>query len=182
MSKLVKRLVSRDIASRLEGVQDAILVNVIGMNSSSTFAIRKLLREKGIQMLVVKRSLAFRATEASALQPGFAKAEGSIAVVWGCEDFVSLAKEITAIQKSNMFAKFEIKGGVLDGEALAGEKIAEVSKWPSRREQIALLLGQVLSPGATLSAQLLGPARLLASQVKKIGEGAEASENVEPAS
>lgn len=182
MSKLVKRLVSRDIASRLEGVQDAILVNVIGMDSGSTFSIRKVLREKGIQMLVVKRSLAHRATESTSLQPAFSNVEGSIAVVWGCEDFVSLAKEITSIQKSNKFAKFEVKGGVLDGEALSGEKVAEVSKWPSRREQIALLLGQMLSPGATLSAQLLGPGRLLASQVEKIGEEATPAEPAESAS
>ncbi len=173
MSKLVKRLVSRDILNRLDGVNDAILVNVIGMESGATFLIRKTLREKGIQMLVVKRSLAFRATDKTNLQPAFASCEGSIAVVWGCEDFVSLAKEITTIEKRGGFAKFEIKGGVLDGEGMDANKVRAVSKWPSRQEQISLLLGQILSPGTNLVGQIVGPGRKLASQVKKHIENQE---------
>jgi len=176
MSKLVKRLVSRDISNRLEGVQDAILVNVIGMESGPTFNIRKTLREKGIQMLVVKRSLAFRATDSTSLQPAFALSEGSVAIVWGCDDFVSLAKEITLIEKRGGFAKFEIKGGVLDGEGLNAEKVRAISKWPSRQEQISLLLGQILSPGTNLVGQILGPSRKLAGQIKKHAENQEGTE------
>jgi large subunit ribosomal protein L10 len=48
-----------------------------------------------------------------------------------------------------------------------------VSKWPSRQEQISMLVGQILSPGAQLSAALLGPGRMLNSQIKKIGEEKE---------
>jgi ribosomal protein L10 len=173
MSKLVKRLVSRDISSRLDGVKDAILVNVIGMESGATYNIRKALRDKGIGMLVVKRSLAYRATESTTLQPAFANVAGSIAVVWGCEDFVSLAKEITTFEKRGGFAKFEIKGGVMDGEALDADKVRAISKWPSRTEQIAMLLGQILSPGSNLVGQILGPSRTIAGQVKKHIENLE---------
>jgi hypothetical protein len=35
------------------------------------------------------------------------------------------------------------------------------------------LVGQILSPGANLSALLLGPGKMLNSQIKKKGEGAE---------
>jgi large subunit ribosomal protein L10 len=173
MSKLVKNLVSRDISNRLAGVQDAILVNVIGMESEATYLIRKTLRERGIGMLVVKRSLAARATEGTTLRPAFSDVTGSIAVAWGCEDFVSLAKAITELADGGKFAKFEIKGGVMDGDALTAEKVKAVSKWPSRREQIALLVGQILSPGSNLAGQVAGPGRKLASQVKKHMENQE---------
>ena len=56
---------------------------------------------------------------------------------------------------------------------LTAEEVKEVSKWPSREEQLSLLMGQILGPGATLSAQLLGPGKLVASQVKQKGEGEE---------
>lgn len=173
MSKYVKNLISGDILRRLDGVSDAILVNVIGMNSSSTYSIRKLLRDKKIHMLVVKRSLAARATEGTSLRPMFAEREGSMAIVWGSEDFVSLAKEIAAIDKLKTFEKFEIKGGVMDGDALTAEKVLAISKWPNRIEQISMLVGQVLSPGRTLLGQLLSPGGKLASQIEKMVEKQE---------
>ena len=36
-----------------------------------------------------------------------------------------------------------------------------------------MLVGQILSPGATLSGQLVGPARKIAGQVKKMIENLE---------
>jgi large subunit ribosomal protein L10 len=173
MSKYVKNLISNEIKNRLEGVDDAIVVNVIGMDSDSTFRLRKLFREKGISILVVKRSLANRAAEDTPLRALFSEKVGSVAVVWGCEDFVSLAKEMAAVVKSGEFEKFELKGGVMDGDALSGDEVMAVSKWPNREEQIALLVGQILAPGANLSAQLMGPGSKLASQVKQLVEDKE---------
>ena len=177
MSKYVKKLLTSEIQNRLEGVQDAIIADVIGMNSDATFRIRKLLREKNIQMLVVKRSIASRAAEQTSLRPLFEEKQGSVAVVWGCEDFVSLAKEVAAVVKNEQqFPKFTLKGGVMDGEGLSAEQVLAVSKWPSRQEQIALLVGQILGPGSTLSAQLLGPGSKLAGQIKKLVEDKEGQE------
>lgn len=178
MSKFVKNLVTRDIAKKLAGVQDAVLVNVIGMESLSTYQLRKTLRESNLGVLVVKQSLAARATEGTSLRPAFGNTAGSVAVVWGAEDFVSLAKAITKLEKNPAFPKFEIKGGVMDGEALSAEKVKAISKWPSRTEQIAILVGQILSPGSNLVGQLVGPGRKLASQVKKIVENQEGSDAV----
>ncbi len=174
MSKYVKNLISSEIQNRLDGVNDAIVVDVIGMDSDSTFRIRKLFREKGVNMLVVKRSLAARAAgEEGSLRGLFAEKQGSVAVVWGCEDFVSLAKEIAAVIKSKEFENFELKGGVMDGEVLTPEKVLEVSKWPNREEQISLLVGQILGPGSNLSGQLLGGGSTLAGQIKKLVENKE---------
>ena len=56
---------------------------------------------------------------------------------------------------------------------LSAEDVKKVSTWPSRGEQLSLLVGQILSPGANLVAQLLGPGAKLASQVKKKSEEEE---------
>jgi large subunit ribosomal protein L10 len=176
MSKLVKKLVSRDIAHKLQGVQDAVVANVIGMTGDENYATRKALREKGIQLLVVKRTMAARATEGTSLRPAFDNQSGSLAVIWGCEDFVALVRTITKMVDSGSFPKLEIKGGVMDGEAMTADQVKKVSKWPSRQEQISMLVGQILSPGSTLSGQLVGPARKIAGQVKKMVEDREESE------
>ena len=176
MSKFVKRLISRDISSRLQGVNDAMVANIIGMSGNENYAVRKALRDKGLSLMVVKRTLASMATDGSSLRPAFDNQAGSIAVIWGGEDFVSLVKTVTGLVDSGQFPKLEIKGGVMDGESMTAEKVKEVAKWPNRQEQIALLLGQILSPGSTLSGQLVGPARKIAGQVKKIVEDREGGE------
>lgn len=180
MSKFVKDLMVRDIASRLRGVEDALLVNVIGMDANSTVVLRRELREKNIHLLVIKNSMARRATEGTPLAPAFQGTEGTLAVFWGGEDFISLAKEVARLDKSDQYAQFEARGGVMEGERLSPDRVREISRWPNRLEQLSILSGQILSPGARLSSQLLAPGGALASQVKKKAEGAsEASESAE---
>jgi large subunit ribosomal protein L10 len=173
MSKFVKELITKDLRSRLEGVDDALLVDVIGLENNKNVALRQRLRKKNIHLLVVKNSLARKATEGTRLAAAFEKASGTMALIWGGEDLISLAKEVISISEDKQYDKFIPKGGVLDGQPLAAEKVKEVSKWPTRTEQLSLLVGQILSPGAKLSSQLLGAGGKLASQIKKKGEGAE---------
>jgi large subunit ribosomal protein L10 len=175
MSKYLKNLITDDIKKRLDGVSDLLIVDIAGLEANTNVELRKKFREKNIQLLLVKNSLARRATEGTVLAPAFEGVDGSAAVVWGSEDIVSLAKEVTRLTRDKAYEKLIPKGGVMDGSKLAGEDIARVSKWPSRAEQLSLLVGQILSPGATLSAQLLGPGAKLGSQIKKKSEGEEAS-------
>ena len=183
MSKQLKSMIASEIRKRLEGVSDALLVNVIGLNSANTFALRKELRSKNLHLLVIKNSLAKRATEGLPLATAFdGSSEGSLAVVWGGEDFVSLAKEMTELHRKPEFEKCTAKGGVMDGEKITAEKVADVSKWPNRAGQISIVLGQCLSPGSKLLSQIGGPGGKLLSQIKKKSEGEEPkSEGEEPA-
>ena len=176
MSKLVKDIVTRDLRNRLDGVADAVVVSTIGMNAVTTGELRTQLAGKNIRMLVVKNSLARRASEGTSLAPLFKGAKGQVAVCWGSTDFVALVKEMVVLNAdSGKFDKFKAEGGVLDGERLGADKLKEVSKWPSREEQISLLLGQILSPGSNLAGALIGPGGKLASQIKKKGEEDEAA-------
>ncbi len=170
MSKYVKDLVTDDIKRRLDGVDDALLCNMIGLDANKTVELRKQLREKDIHVLVIKNSLARRATKGTQLAAAFENVQGAMALVWGGEDFVSLVKEITALHKDDEYEQFQAKGGVMDGEALTTEKVLEISKWPNREEQLSMLVGQILGPGAKLLSQIEAPGANLASQVKQISE------------
>jgi large subunit ribosomal protein L10 len=61
----------------------------------------------------------------------------------------------------------------MDGQPLTADQVKLVSKWPSRQEQLSILSGQILNPGAKLSSQLLGAGAKLASQIKKKSEEGE---------
>jgi len=174
MSKLVKGLITKELASKLDGVEDALLVEVLGVDANASVILRKELREKEIGLMVVKKSLARRAKEGSVLGKALDELGGSLAICWGGEDFVSLAKEITKLNDDKeAYESFVTRGGVMDGEILSADRVKEISKWPSRSEQLSLLVGQILGPGAQLSAAIKGPGATLASQVKQKSEGDE---------
>jgi large subunit ribosomal protein L10 len=175
MSKFVKDLITKDLQNRLNGVDDALLVDVIGLENNKNVALRQRLRKKNMHLLVVKNSLARRATEGTRLASAFEDAGGTLALIWGGEDIISLAKEVISISEDKEYEKVTPKGGVIDGQAIAAEQVKVVSKWPTRAEQLSILSGQILSPGAKLSSQLLGAGAKLASQIKKKGEGEEAA-------
>lgn len=181
MSKAVKELISKHLHKKLEGVNELLLVNVVGLDAIRTTALRKDLRAKKINLLVIKNSLARLATEGTALAPAFEGAAGTLAVVWGETDIVQLAKEVTRLAGDKLWAPFESRGGVLDGQRLSPAEVEAVSKWPTRQEQLSILVGQILSPGARLASQLNAAGGALVSQIKSRGEEEESAPSAEPA-
>lgn len=173
MSKLVKNLVTEDLRKQLSGVTDALLVNVVGLDAIRTTKLRKDLRAKNIKLEVIKNSLARRATEGTPLAAAFQGVEGTLAIVWGASDIVSLAKEITRLAGLKEYEKLTARGGAMDGAKLSPEEVKQVSAWPSREEQLSLLVGQILSPGAKLASQLTSLGGAVASQIKQRVEDLE---------
>jgi large subunit ribosomal protein L10 len=173
MSKYVKQLLSGHFRQQWQGVEAALLVNVSGMNPNASMKLRRELRQKNMQLLMVKNSLARQAAADTPLAAAFEGLKTSTAVVWGGDDVVSLAKEVVRLARVPAYAPFGPLGGVMEGERLSGDDVVKISKWPSRKEQLSILVGQMLAPGAKLSSQLLGPGGKLASQIKKKTEGTE---------
>ncbi|MDR3183239.1 MAG: 50S ribosomal protein L10 [Planctomycetaceae bacterium] len=170
MSKFVKQLLTDSIAKRLDGVQYLMLVGLTGIDANKNKNLRADLAAKGIDLMVIKNSLARRATEGTVLAAGFKDMAGAYALAWGSADIVSLAKELVKLTKDKNLQGFEIRGAVLDGEVLVAEKAVEVSKWPTREEQIAIILGQILGVGAKLSGQFIAFGGKIASQIKQIAD------------
>ena len=176
MSKFVKNIITEELKKRLAGVENALLVNIVGMEVNDSNRLRSALAAKDIRVMVVKNSLAARATEGTSLSAAFQGLTGSTAVCYGATDIVALAKELVKVSKDKQFAKLALLGGVLDGEAFAADKVVEISKWPTREEQIAILVGQIVGVGSTLSSQLLSGGANLASQIKQLADKEESAE------
>ena len=173
MSKYVKNLITDYLRQRLADVDDALVVDVVGLDAGASNRLRTELQSKDISLMVVKNSLAARATEGTPLGPMFEGLTGTAAVCWGSEDVVGLAREVTRLTREAAYEGFRTRGGVMEGERLSSEQVDAVSKWPSRQEQLSLLLGQILGPGADLASQLTGPASTLAGQIDQKAEESE---------
>jgi large subunit ribosomal protein L10 len=166
MSKLVKNMLIDDLRHRLEGVGEVILVSLGRLDARQTTELRHTLRKKRIHLQLVKNSLARLATSGTPLAPAFTETEGMLAVAWGGEDVVDLAKEIDRIAGLKEFEGFECRGGALDGSRLGTDDVKQVAKWPTRSEQLSLLSGQISSLASLLAGQIVSAGGTLAGQIK----------------
>lgn len=167
MSKQVKEMVMDELRRRLDGARDLLVVDVSRMDAFSTNKLRLSFRDKQINMLTVRNSLAKRVLDevGPALEPVL---EGPSTLVWGGQDVVALSKEIT--RWADQIEHFNVKGGVVEGGRLDTEGVKRLSKSPSREELISQIAGAILGPGGQLAAALLGPGAMLASQIKSLSE------------
>ncbi len=173
MSKAIKDMLVDDLKGRLAGVGDVIVVSLGKLDAQKTTQLRQSLRKKRISLQLVKNSLARRAMAGTPLAPAFEQAEGMLAIAWGGEDVVDLAKELDRLQGVKDFEGFECRGGALDGSRLDAGDVKRVAKWPTRAEQLSILSGQISSLGGRLSGQILAAGGMLAGQLKSRVEDLE---------
>ena len=173
MSKLVKNMLVDDLRSRLDGVGDVIVVSVGRLDAVKTALLRQTLRKKRIHLQLVKNSLARRATAGTPLAPAFSSTEGRLAIAWGAEDVVDLAKELDRLTGVKDFEGFEFRAGALDGLHLNATEVKAVAKWPTRGEQLSILSGQILSLGSILAGQIGSVGGVLAGQISSRVEDLE---------
>jgi large subunit ribosomal protein L10 len=178
MSKKVKSLIEKDMATRLDGIEAVGVLNPRGIGAIANNQIRRRLREQKMRMTVVKNTLVARATAGGKLK-GFEKLlDGPSALVYGKGVSISaIARALLAEKKTLEDNKgaMEIRGAFFDGEVYVGDKgIETASKLPTREEAIAAVIAAMLGPGKKLAGALKGPGGMLGGILKTIQEKAPA--------
>jgi large subunit ribosomal protein L10 len=174
MSKVVKQLMIADLQASLGDCREVLVVDVSKVDAVSTNKWRLGLQKKQIRVMGVKNALAAKALEDIGLKGIRDVLKGPSAIVWGGEDIVALAREITDAVKS--VQKLEIKGGAIGETSLTSAQVDSLSKSPGRRELLAQIAGLIRSPGARLAGAIQGPGGKLAGCVKAIGDKEEGGE------
>ena len=172
MSKLVKDLITKELTSRLNGLDGVAVINPRGINATKNNLIRRRLHAKGLRMMVVKNTLARRAAEGTPLN-GFDKLlDGPSAVIYGKESLPTIARVVLDEKKAD--DTIELRGIFFAGEIYPGAKgVEQVSKLPTREEAIGLIMSAILGPGAKLAGALKGPGGKLGGILKAIQDKAK---------
>lgn len=181
MSKFVKNLITRDVADRFKEVEALGVINPRGINATKNNQIRRRLYEKGIEVTVVKNSLAKRALAAGRLKGFEQLLEGPCALVYGKVSISQVARALLDEKKGE--EKLELRGIFFDGEIYSGQNGVEtVSKLPTREEAIGQIVAAMLGPGKKLAGALKGPGGKLGGILKTIEEKApKGDESAAPA-
>lgn len=176
MSRKVKDLVTKELTTRLKGVESVAVINPRGINAIKTNQMRRRLREKGLRMTVVKNTLAKRAVSDGSKIKGFdALLDGPSAVIYGQASISAVARLLLDEKKND--ETIELRGIFFDGETYVGEKgVQQVSKLPTREEAIGQVIALVLSPGKNLAGVFKGQAGKIASIIKTIEDKAKEKE------
>jgi large subunit ribosomal protein L10 len=172
MSKKVKSLIEKDLASRFSPLEGIAVVNPRGIGAIKNNAMRRRLREKGLRMAVVKNTLARRASDNTKIKGFDTLLDGPSAVIYGQGSVSAIARILLDEKKAD--ETLELRGIFFDGEVYTGQEgVEQASKLPTREEAIGQVVALILAPGAKLGGIFKGQAGKVAALIKAVEERAE---------
>ena len=139
-----KQQIVNEIKEKLEKAKSAVVLDYIGISVAQADAMRKKLRDSGIDYTVYKNTLAKRAIEGTAYEGLGEILAGPSAIAISYEDATAPARVLADSIKE--FKKMEFKGGVVEGTFYDTEGIKKIASIPGRDVLIAKFMGSIQSP------------------------------------
>ena len=159
-----KKAVVAALTEQIKASCIGVIVDYKGISVADDTALRKELREAGVQYFVVKNSILKRAVEGTDLGDIASVCEGTTAIALANEDYTAAARILCKFADSH--DNFTVKSGFLDGKVVSVETITELAKLPSREVLLATVLSAFQAPIAAF-------ARAVQAIVDKDGAPAE---------
>jgi large subunit ribosomal protein L10 len=153
--KAEKAATVADLTARLKASSTAVLADYRGMTVGQMRDLRSKLRGGGIEMVVVKNTLARRAAKAAGYEPLGAELVGPIAMLFAVDDVSAPARILNDYIKANR--KMVIKAGLLEGQIIKADAVTELADLPSREILLSRLLGAMQAPLGNLASVLQAP-------------------------
>jgi large subunit ribosomal protein L10 len=154
----------------------AISTSYRGLSVAEMTALRRRMREAGVDIRVVKNTLIRIAAERAGKPDLVQIIEGPTAVIFGYDDISKPAKAITEYVRTARNT-LTITGAFLDGQVMKAAEVADLASLPSRENMIAQFVGSLQSPIAMFSGLITSVVRefagLIDARAQQLeGEGA----------
>lgn len=146
-----------------------------GLTASQMTELRRKLREKGVELVVVKNTLLGIAADNTGKAGLRQVVRGPTAVAFGYGDIVDPAKVLHQhILESKV--PLQISGAVMNGQVLSAAEVQALAVLPSKQVLMGKLVGAVIGPvyglAYVLNYHVAGLARVLEARRKQL-EGAK---------
>lgn len=161
-----KKVVVDEIKQKLEKASSVVMVNARGLTVEQDTALRKQLREAGVDYKVYKNTMvrfAIKDTQFEGLEQYL---EGPSAFAFSYEDATAAAGILSKAAKD--LKVLEFKAGVVEGITYDAEGMKAIAEIPSRDVLLSRLLGSFKSPMSSF-------ARVIKQIAEKDGEGETAA-------
>jgi len=140
-----KQALVAEVSAEVAQAQAIVLAEYRSLTVGSMTELRKLARNSGVYLRVLKNTLARRAVADTPFAGLADQMVGPLA--YGISaDPVAAAKVLSEFSKEN--DKLVIKGGAMPNVVMSSKQVADLAKMPSRQELLATLLGTMQAPVA----------------------------------
>jgi large subunit ribosomal protein L10 len=165
LNRSEKQAVIEEVTSLAASAQTLVMAEYRGITVADMTRLRSQARDKGVNLSVLKNTLARRAVAGSAFEVVADQMTGPL--IYGFSiDAVAAAKVVADFAKTN--DKLVIRAGAFGGKALDVNAVKQLANVPSKEVLLAQLCGLLMSP-ISRTAVVLG-----AVAAKKEGETAAA--------
>lgn len=168
-----KQALVADLSKRLQNACTGVVVGYEGINVADDTALRKKMREAGVEYTVVKNTLLSRAAKDANLEGLDEVLEGTTAIATSVDSYSAAAKILCEFAKKNDF--FKIKAGFVEGEVVGEAQVKALASLPSKEELIAKALGSMNAPITGLVTVLSGTIKSLAIALNAIAQQKESA-------
>ena len=170
VSKAEKQNELAELEKAFRQADTAVLVDYRGITVPQVTELRRQMKAVGARYLVVKNTLAKRATVGTSFEPLNVHFEGTTALVSTSTDPVALAKTLSTFAKTAPVLK--VKAAVVQGQVVGASAVNDLASMPSKPELYAKLLYVLNAPAQGLVTVLSGVQRgllnvLVAAEKKK---------------
>ncbi len=171
LNRSEKQAVIDEVTGLAAKAQTLVMAEYRGITVADMTRLRSQARDKGVNLSVLKNTLARRAVAGSAFEVVSDQMTGPL--IYGFStDAVAAAKVVSDFAKTN--DKLVIRGGAFGGKTLDVNGVKQLANIPSKEVLLAQVCGLLMSP-MSRTAVVLG-----ALAAKKGGGAAEAPAAAEP--
>jgi len=156
------------VEAAVNGARSIVLSDITGLNVAKVTELRRRCRAEGVDLKVVKNTLAKRGLEKTVAKDLVKYLEGPTAIAISRESENGAAKVLAKFASENELPK--LKAGFVDGNVIDARGVLALSKLPTKGELVSQLMGGIQGPARNLLSVMQGPARNLASVLKQISE------------
>lgn len=162
----------QELREKFARSRTVVVLGFQGIPGEEMTALRRMVRTRGVELKVVKNTLARRAAQEAGIAGLGEFLRGPNLVLIGRDDpTVPFKVAAEVVQKYPNF--FQVRGGVFAGEVVPAEQVKWYATLPSREELLARLAGAMTGPVRGLVFALSGILRKLVvalAEVQKLKE------------
>ena len=139
-----KQAIVAEVNATAQAALSAVMADYRGVSVDAMTALRASAREAGVQVRVIRNTLAKRAFEGTDFECMNDALLGPCVLAFALEDPGAAARVFKDFAKDN--SEFEIKALSVGGELLAADQIDALAKLPTRDKALSMLLAVMQAP------------------------------------
>jgi large subunit ribosomal protein L10 len=158
MKKESKNQIIDELTEKFKSASSLYLTDYTGMNVQKMESLRMKFRASNSEFKIVKNTLAKLALNKAGMDGSLTPfLEGPTAIAFGFDDAIAPAKTLAEFLKDKENDCLKVKVCLIEKQVFDGARLVDISKMPTKKDQLAQLVGLLNSPLQNLVMLLNSP-------------------------